>query len=77
MGRRKSLSPTSAVTTPATTTARLAPSRAGTPGALDHLRRLRIDDMIEMSTALLKTHLTIVHRHLLDAQISLHSVVFP
>jgi hypothetical protein len=33
--------------------------------------------VVEMSAALLKTHLTIVHRHLLDAQISLHSVVFP
>ena len=59
--------------TAATTLLRLA----GTPGALDHLRRLCIDDVVEMSTALLKTHLTIVHRHLLDAQISLHSVVFP
>ena len=46
-------------------------------GTLYDLRRLCIDDVVEMSAALLKTHLTIVHRHLLDAQISLHSVVFP
>ena len=74
MGRRKSLSPTGAVTA-TTTTARLAPSRAGTPGTLNHLGSLVVDDMVEVRAALLKTHLTIVH--LLDAQISLHAVVFP
>ena len=71
MGRRKSLSPTGAVaTTVATTLLRLA-SLVLADGTLDHLRGFRIDDVVEMSTALVKTHLTIVHRHLLDAQITL------
>ena len=68
MGRRKSLSPTGA--TVATTLLRLA-SLVLADSTLDHLSSLRIDDVVEMSTALLKTHLTIVHRHLLDAQITL------
>ena len=68
MGRRKSLSPTGAVAT--TTLLRLA-SLVLADGTLDHLRGFRIDDVVEMSTALVKTHLTIVHRHLLDAQITL------
>ena len=61
----------------ATTTTRLAPGCARTPCALDHLRGFCIDDVAQVGTALLEAHLIVVHGHLLDAQISLQSVVFP
>ena len=77
MGRRKSLSPTSAAAALATTTTRLAPGCACTPCALDHLRCRCVNDVVQVDTTLLEAHLIVVHGHLLDAQISLQSVVFP
>ena len=64
MGRRKCLSPTGAVTAAATSTG-LAPSRASAPGTLNHLGSLRVNDVVQVGTTLLETHLTIVHGHLL------------
>ena len=58
MGRRKCLSPTSAVA--ATTLLRLPGLLVFADGTLDHLGSLRIDHMLEVSTTLLERHLAIV-----------------
>ena len=76
MGRRKCLSPTSAVVAATVATTCLAPSGACTPCTLDHLRCLCIDDVVQVGTTLLEAHLIIVHGHLLDQHISLYSIIF-
>jgi hypothetical protein len=70
MGRRKSLSPTSAVATLATTTPCLASGRARAPGTLDHLCSLGVNDVLE-SLELATAHGNRLLRHLLDLQITL------